>query len=217
MSVMILQDIIHVNHTLTSIFTLGLLIILLLPFALPVISTFFPGWSTRALGTTVNKDGTGQLQARLLEDHLGQLLDKVPYTDYNSIERQDSIDVLMQDQKSQGLDLLNEYERQKFYNQLESRWFHVAARGAVSIKRIRRTPWRGEDFTLMQALMKADFWLLFFALSCGGGSGLTIIDNLGQMSESLGYVNSHIFVSMISIWNFLGRIGGGFLSEIVAR
>jgi hypothetical protein len=69
----------------------------------------------------------------------------------------------------------------------------------------------------MQALIKADFWLMFFALLCGAGSGLTVIDNLGQMSQSLGYHNSHIFVSMISIWNFLGRVGGGFLSEIVAR
>ncbi|RZC49485.1 hypothetical protein C5167_017905 [Papaver somniferum] len=49
------------------------------------------------------------------------------------------------------------------------------------------------------------------------GSGLTVIDNLGQMSQSLGYDNPHIFVSMISIWNFLGRISGGYFSEIVVK
>ncbi|KAI3831906.1 hypothetical protein MKX03_022278 [Papaver bracteatum] len=75
----------------------------------------------------------------------------------------------------------------------------------------------GEDFTLTQALIKPEFWLLFASLFLGSGSGLTVIDNLGQMSQSLGYDNPHIFVSMISIWNFLGRIGGGYFSEIVVK
>ncbi|MCE3050259.1 hypothetical protein HAX54_046762 [Datura stramonium] len=67
------------------------------------------------------------------------------------------------------------------------------------------------------ALIKADFWLIFFSLLLGSGSGLTVIDNLGQMSQSLGYDNTHVFVSMISIWNFLGRVGGGYFSEIIVR
>jgi hypothetical protein len=33
----------------------------------------------------------------------------------------------------------------------------------------------------------------------------------------LGYEETHIFVSMISIWNFLGRIGGGYFSEIIVK
>ncbi|CAM6018303.1 unnamed protein product [Sphagnum balticum] len=90
------------------------------------------------------------------------------------------------------------------------------AEGAVKFKR-RRGPRRGEDFTMKQAAVKADFWLLFFGLVCGAGSGLMVIDNLGQISQSLGYANPHIFVSMISIWNFLGRLGGGYVSEIIAR
>jgi hypothetical protein len=32
-------------------------------------------------------------------------------------------------------------------------------------------------------------------------------DNLGQMSEAVGFKDAHIFVSLTSIWNFLGRIG----------
>ena len=89
--------------------------------------------------------------------------------------------------------------------------------GAVKLKRKRKGPRRGEDFTLTQALIKADFWLLFFSLACGAGSGLTVIDNLGQISQSQGYRDPHIFVSMISIWNFLGRLGGGYVSEVMAR
>ncbi|GMJ04353.1 hypothetical protein like AT5G14120 [Hibiscus trionum] len=87
---------------------------------------------------------------------------------------------------------------------------------AVGVKR-RRGPLIGEDFTLMQTLISADFWIIMFSLLLGSGSGLTVIDNLGQMSQSLGYDNAHIFVSVISVWNFLGRIGGGSVSEIIVR
>ena len=114
------------------------------------------------------------------------------------------------------MDLLPALERQKRIAQLQAKLFQAAAEGAVRVKR-RRGPRRGEDFTLMQALIKADFWLIFFSLLLGSGSGLTVIDNLGQMSQSLGYDNTHIFVSLISIWNFLGRIGGGYFSEIIVR
>ncbi|GMJ04354.1 hypothetical protein like AT5G14120 [Hibiscus trionum] len=87
---------------------------------------------------------------------------------------------------------------------------------AVSVKR-RRGPQIGEDFTLMQTLITTDFWIIMLSLLLGAGSGLTVIDNLGQMSQSLGYDNTHIFVSVISIWNFLGRVGGGSVSEIIVR
>ena len=112
--------------------------------------------------------------------------------------------------------MLPALERQKRIAQLQAKLCHAAAKGAVRVKR-RRGPHRGEDFTLMQALIKADFWLMFFSLLLGSGSGLTVIDNLGQMSQSLGYDNYHIFVSMISVWNFLGRVGGGYFSEIIVR
>ncbi|KAK8644127.1 hypothetical protein V6N13_123442 [Hibiscus sabdariffa] len=80
-----------------------------------------------------------------------------------------------------------------------------------------RGPRIGEDFTLMQTLKTTDFWLIMLSLLFGSGSGLTVIDNLGQMSQSLGYDNTHIFVSLISIWNFLGRVCGGSVSEIIVR
>lgn len=37
------------------------------------------------------------------------------------------------------------------------------------------------------------------------------------MSQSLGYDNTLIIVSMVSIWNFLDRVGEGYLSEIIVR
>ena len=65
--------------------------------------------------------------------------------------------------------------------------------------------------------MKADFWLLFFTFFCGVGTGVTVINNLGQIGEAQGYYSVNIFVSLISIANFLGRVGGGCLSEHYVR
>jgi len=122
----------------------------------------------------------------------------------------------LEDEKPKEVDLLPEWERQKRIAQLQSQLLHAAAEGAVRIKR-RKGPRRGEDFTLMQAMIKADFWLMFVSLAFGAGSGLTVIDNLGQMNQPMGYDNGHISVSMVNIRNFLGHVGGGFFSEIVAR
>ncbi|KAG6601185.1 Protein NUCLEAR FUSION DEFECTIVE 4, partial [Cucurbita argyrosperma subsp. sororia] len=78
-------------------------------------------------------------------------------------------------------------------------------------------PERGEDFTILQALFSVDMLILFLAAICGVGGTLTAIDNLGQIGMSLGYPKQSIstFVTLVSIWNYLGRVTSGFVSEIV--
>ncbi|KAI3856713.1 hypothetical protein MKX03_029980 [Papaver bracteatum] len=78
-------------------------------------------------------------------------------------------------------------------------------------------PARGEDYTILQALLSIDMLMLFFATFCGMGTTLTAMDNLGQIGESLGYPTHAIstFVSLVSIWNYFGRVGSGFFSEIL--
>lgn len=80
-----------------------------------------------------------------------------------------------------------------------------------------RAPERGEDHTLFEALSSLDFWLLLMAMTCSMGSGTTAIDNMGQIGASLGYaqVEVNTFISLISIWNFLGRFGAGLISELL--
>lgn len=84
-----------------------------------------------------------------------------------------------------------------------------------SARSIFRPPDRGEDYTILQALFSLDMLILFFATICGVGGTLTAIDNLGQIGSSLGYPAKSIstFVSLVSIWNYLGRVVAGFLSE----
>ncbi|XP_071706776.1 protein NUCLEAR FUSION DEFECTIVE 4 [Rutidosis leptorrhynchoides] len=78
-------------------------------------------------------------------------------------------------------------------------------------------PERGEDYGILQALLSTDMLILFIATFCGLGTSLTAVDNLGQIGESLGYPTKTIksFVSLLSIWNYFGRIFAGFVSEIL--
>ncbi|CAN6227608.1 unnamed protein product [Urochloa humidicola] len=85
------------------------------------------------------------------------------------------------------------------------------------LKHMFTPPPRGEDYTILQALVSVDMVLLFMATICGAGGTLTAIDNMGQIGQSLGYPSKTIntFVSLISIWNYAGRVVSGFASEIL--
>ncbi|KAL7161537.1 hypothetical protein ACSBR2_042076 [Camellia fascicularis] len=74
----------------------------------------------------------------------------------------------------------------------------------------------GKEMNLLQAMRTINFWLLFVAMLCGMGSGLATINNMSQIGESLGYttVELNTLVSLWSIWNFLGRFGAGYVSDV---
>ncbi|KAI4300337.1 hypothetical protein L6164_033726 [Bauhinia variegata] len=83
------------------------------------------------------------------------------------------------------------------------------------LRNIFKPPNRGEDYTILQALFSIDMLILFAATTFGVGGTLTAIDNLGQIGNSLGYPSKSTttFVSLVSIWNYLGRVVAGFASE----
>ncbi|KAM5559712.1 protein NUCLEAR FUSION DEFECTIVE 4-like [Rosa sericea] len=82
-----------------------------------------------------------------------------------------------------------------------------------------KPPVRGEDYSILQALFSIDMLILFIATICGVGGTLTAIDNLGQIGNSLGYPTDSIstFISLVSIWNYLGRVTSGFSSEVLLK
>ncbi|KAF5953486.1 hypothetical protein HYC85_006342 [Camellia sinensis] len=84
------------------------------------------------------------------------------------------------------------------------------------LRNVFNPPNRGEDYSILQALFSMDMVVLFIATTCGVGGTLTAIDNLGQIGKSLGYptTSTTTFVSLVSIWNYLGRVVAGFGSEI---
>lgn len=92
----------------------------------------------------------------------------------------------------------------------------LLAEGEGAVRKKRR-PRRGEDFNFRQALVKADFWLLFVVFFCGVGSGVTVLNNLAQIGLAEGYQDVTILLTIISVCNFIGRLGGGALSEHYVR
>uniref|UniRef100_A0A0C9S8M0 TSA: Wollemia nobilis Ref_Wollemi_Transcript_4195_2075 transcribed RNA sequence n=1 Tax=Wollemia nobilis TaxID=56998 RepID=A0A0C9S8M0_9CONI len=89
--------------------------------------------------------------------------------------------------------------------------------GDEVVERAALTPRIGEDHTIFQAVQKFDFWLLFLAFLCGVGTGMAVINNMGQIGLAMGFVDVSVFVSLISIWGFFGRIGAGTISEYFIR
>lgn len=199
MGVMLLEDQVDLSYSLRILCTVILLALLIIPIVIPLLLTFY-------------SDDLPTMQESLLPSSHKDEVGKSGISDNQDV----IIFSEVEDEKPKEVDLLPAQERQRRIAQLQTKLLQAAAEGAVRVKR-RRGPRRGEDFTLTQALIKADFWLLFMSLLLGSGSGLTVIDNLGQMTQSLGYDEPHVYVSMLSIWNFLGRIGGGYFSEIIVR
>ncbi|KAI4999230.1 hypothetical protein ZWY2020_003819 [Hordeum vulgare] len=74
-------------------------------------------------------------------------------------------------------------------------------------------PRLGEEHTIAEALASVDFWVLFSSFLMGVGTGLAVMNNLGQMGVAMGYADVSLFVSMTSIWGFFGRIASGTISE----
>ncbi|KAK2418245.1 hypothetical protein P8452_62479 [Trifolium repens] len=103
-------------------------------------------------------------------------------------------------------------------NEVELSATNVDSEKKIScLKTIFKPPNRGEDYTILQALFSIDMLILFLATTFGVGGTLTAIDNLGQIGHSLGYPNKSTttFVSLVSIWNYLGRVASGYTSEIL--
>jgi hypothetical protein len=128
-----------------------------------------------------------------------------------SQDKEDQLEVILsevEEEKRKGIDLFPSSESMNRIADLQAKLMQAAAKGK---------PHHGENFTLEQASANVDFWLIWLSLLLGAGSGLAVMDNLGQMSQAIGLKDVHIFVSLTSIWNFLGRVGGGYFSEIIVR
>lgn len=82
-----------------------------------------------------------------------------------------------------------------------------------AVEETKRVPLIGEEHTIGEALRTVDFWVLFISFLCGVGTGLAVMNNMGQIGLALGYTDVSIFVSLLSIWGFFGRIISGSVSE----
>lgn len=78
---------------------------------------------------------------------------------------------------------------------------------------VKGKPAVGEEHTIMEVMKSLDFWILFVSFLCGVGTGLAVMNNMGQIGLALGYTDVSIFVSLTSIFGFFGRIISGSVSE----
>lgn len=74
-----------------------------------------------------------------------------------------------------------------------------------------------EEKNLLHAMCTVEFWMLFITMISGLGSGLATINNMSQIGQSFGYsiIEINNMVSLWSMWNFLGRFGGGYVSDYI--
>ncbi|KAK3194280.1 hypothetical protein Dsin_025590 [Dipteronia sinensis] len=75
---------------------------------------------------------------------------------------------------------------------------------------VKRRPVIGEDHTIFEAMRTVDFWILFLSFLCGVGTGMAVMNNMGQMGLALGYVDVSTFVSLTSIFGFFRTDYFGF-------
>ncbi|KAG6554868.1 hypothetical protein Mapa_003451 [Marchantia paleacea] len=221
MGAMIVHDFLSVNHLVQVGFAFGLMLLLFIPLIVP----FYQVFVVDPKKPQPDIENDNNIKAPLLAPappertpsghEIKNEYPKAIKPTYYPPPSGDFIEFSeMEDEKMRPE--VSDRVRHEQLVRMSSRLYKAVAEGAVKVKR-KRGPRRGQDFTLSQALIKADFWLMFVALVCGAGTGITAIDNLGQMGEAQGFQNAHIFVSLISIWSFLGRLGAGYASEIVAR
>jgi hypothetical protein len=93
----------------------------------------------------------------------------------------------------------------------------LLAEGEGAMVKRKRRPRRGEDFEHAEALVKADFWLLWFGYFIGVGTGVTVLNNLAQIGAAAGIADTTVLLSLFGLGNFLGRLGGGAISEKFVR
>ena len=183
----IIADKLSVQRAICDVFIVIMVIFMMAPLAIPIKMTLFP--SSKKLSRPV--DSSDQLVVDADESTQIEPLLPKSLSEYLGSFREDEdaseVDILL-----------------------------AVGEGAVPVKRKRR-PHRGEDFKFKEVLIKADFWLLWLVYFLGVGSGVTVLNNLAQIGYAQAEQDTSILLSLFAFCNFLGRLGGGAVSEHFVR
>ncbi|XP_042518101.1 protein NUCLEAR FUSION DEFECTIVE 4 [Macadamia integrifolia] len=186
----ILIDVLNLSAPFTYIFVVIMVLLLVAPFAIPLKMTLYPA--------DRKKPGTLGLP--------------VGYSDHQipSEDNSDRTEPLLT--PSSSATQLGSFHEIDDASDIDI----LLAEGEGAVKEKKR-PRRGDDFKFHEAIVKADFWLLFLVYFCGVGSGITVLNNLAQIGISLGVDDTTILLSLFSFCNFIGRLSGGAVSEYFVR
>ncbi|XP_059644808.1 protein NUCLEAR FUSION DEFECTIVE 4 [Cornus florida] len=183
----ILKDILSLSNAISYTLIAIMVILLMSPLAIPVKMTLFPA-TTKKFGPPVSSS----------DDLVAEGGDS------------NQTDPLLTPSSSPAY--LGSFHESEDSSDIEI----LLAMGEGAVKK-KRKPRRGEDFKFGQALIKADFWLLWLVYFLGVGSGVTVLNNLAQIGVALGNDDATILLSLFSFCNFLGRLGSGAVSEHFVR
>ncbi|GAB2260807.1 hypothetical protein Droror1_Dr00011662 [Drosera rotundifolia] len=193
LSTTVLEDVLSLGSTLSYVIVVVMVLLLLAPLAIPLKMTFY---RLKPIQPELVSDGDGSFHGSVGGE--GNF-DKTEVTD----------PLLAPSSSTAHLGSFTENEDMSDVDIL-------LALGEGAVKKKKR-PRRGEDFKFKEAIVKADFWLLFFVYFVGVGSGVTVLNNLAQIGIALGVHDATILLSIFSFFNFVGRLGGGTLSEYFVR
>uniref|UniRef100_A0A0R0FB77 Uncharacterized protein n=1 Tax=Glycine max TaxID=3847 RepID=A0A0R0FB77_SOYBN len=180
----LLDNFIHIRDSVSYALLAVMILLLLAPLVIPIKMTLCP---RKASSTEIP------------EEHVGS-------TDYLVQDGKDNVEPLLSSSSASGLGSFNDVVD----GSAEVAMLLAEGEGAV---RKKRRPKRGEDFKFTEALVKADYWLLFFVYFVGVGTGVTVLNNLAQIGIAQGMEDTTILLSLFSFFNFVGRLGGGVVSE----
>ncbi|MQM01586.1 hypothetical protein Taro_034341, partial [Colocasia esculenta] len=186
----ILDDVLTLPDRISYIFVGGMVLFLLAPLAVPLKMTFFPAIHKKS---GVDSPPTSSEHTIPADPETSEIVEPL----------------LTLSSSSTLLGSLQEFDDASDVNIL-------LAEGEGAVKK-KRKPRRGEDFTFVEAFIKADFWLLFMVYFLGVGSGVTVLNNLAQIGIASYVENTTILLSVFSFCNFIGRLGGGVISEHFVR
>ena len=79
-------------------------------------------------------------------------------------------------------------------------------------------PAKSNDFTWQEMLKTRPFWLLWIAFLMGGTAGLMLIGHITSIAMvQANWEGGYLLVVLLAIFNALGRVSGGVLSDKIGR
>ncbi|KAG5537478.1 hypothetical protein RHGRI_024795 [Rhododendron griersonianum] len=183
----ILKDILSLSNTISYVLIAIMIILLMAPIAIPIKMTLFPANPKKPMPLIGSSNDLGA-------------------------EEGDSSQTESLLVPSSSEPYLGSFYESEDVSEVDI----LLAVGEGAVKK-KRKPKRGEDFTFREAVVKADFWLLWLVYFLGVGSGVTVLNNLAQIGVALGVDDTTVLLSLFSFCNFLGRLGAGAVSEHFVR
>jgi len=79
-------------------------------------------------------------------------------------------------------------------------------------------PAKANDYTWQEMTKTRSFWLLFIAFMMGGTAGLMLIGHIARIAKvQADWEGGYLLVVILAVFNALGRVSGGAISDKIGR